>query len=211
MGYNVSEHTLDIVLQAVSNPAIQLPPNWNPPPGIITAADTFVGYLLLDAWIGNGDRHHENWGFIETINQPVYLSPTYDHASSLGRELPDSKRADRIRMSTLARTLPDSLRKERTRVHTVEGYTDKARSAFYASPTDKKSLLTMDTFSQTTNRHPKAACIWLEILSGIAPTDVREILHRIPKERMSPVALEFAHQMLNINQSKLLRLQENLL
>jgi hypothetical protein len=42
-----------------------------PPDGITTAIDTFVGYLLLDAWIGNGDRHHENWRFIATVD-PQY-------------------------------------------------------------------------------------------------------------------------------------------
>jgi hypothetical protein len=27
---------------------------------INNAIDTFIGYLLLDAWSGNSDRHHEN-------------------------------------------------------------------------------------------------------------------------------------------------------
>jgi hypothetical protein len=62
--FSVSQHTLDLVLAVISPPNIQLPLNWNPPENIETAIDTFVGYLLLDAWIGNTDRHHENWGFI---------------------------------------------------------------------------------------------------------------------------------------------------
>lgn len=177
--YKVSEHTLDIVLRAVSNPSIHLPSDWHPPNGIMTAADTFVGYLLLDAWIGNGDRHHENWGFIETINQPVCLSPTYDHASSLGRELADSKRKDKIRQSILAERLPESRQTSRIRVHSVEGYTDRASSAFYASATDKKPLLTMEAFSQAASRYPNAASVWLKILSDIASADIRDLLFRI--------------------------------
>ena len=62
--YNVSQHTLDIVLQVMNRPDLQMPLNWTPIPSITSAVDTFVGYLLLDAWIGNGDRHHENWGFV---------------------------------------------------------------------------------------------------------------------------------------------------
>ncbi|EDX85733.1 hypothetical protein S7335_3436 [Synechococcus sp. PCC 7335] len=47
--YNVSEHTLDAVIQAVSHPEVQKPYDWQPPEGIETALDTFIGYLLLDA------------------------------------------------------------------------------------------------------------------------------------------------------------------
>ncbi|MEL7142276.1 MAG: hypothetical protein AAFY33_05670 [Cyanobacteria bacterium J06643_4] len=82
--YNVSEHTLDIVWQAISNPVLKCPLGWEPPEGVTTAVDTFTGYLLLDTWIGNTDRHHENWGFIETVDGSTHLSPTYDHASCLG-------------------------------------------------------------------------------------------------------------------------------
>ena len=41
-----------------------MPFEWKPIEGIVSALDVFVGYLLLDAWIGNTDRHHENWGFV---------------------------------------------------------------------------------------------------------------------------------------------------
>ncbi len=47
--------------------------------------------MVLDALIGNVDRHHENWGLVghpETDQQGnrtflVYVAPTYDHASCL--------------------------------------------------------------------------------------------------------------------------------
>lgn len=92
--YGVSQHTIDLVLDLIANESVKLPFEWIPPPDIQTAVDVFVGYLLLDAWIGNGDRHHENWGIvrIKTDSNPEeteYLAPTYDHASSLGRELSD--------------------------------------------------------------------------------------------------------------------------
>lgn len=192
-GYNVSEHTLDIVLQAISDPVVNLPLDWIPPDGITTAIDTFVGYLLLDAWIGNGDRHHENWGFITTINQAVHLSPTYDHASSLGRELLDAKRQERIHNNS------------------VVAYANRARSAFYAQPGDRKSLLTIEVFSQVAQQYPNVALVWLEQLARITSEDIQELLTRIPSARISPVAIEFAHQVLDINQSRLLSLREELL
>ncbi|MEG3898961.1 MULTISPECIES: hypothetical protein [unclassified Microcoleus] len=60
---------------------------------------------MLDAWIGNTDRHHENWGFVEvraskTPQVIAHLAPTYDYASSLGRE--HSKRLERPGDSAMA-------------------------------------------------------------------------------------------------------------
>ena len=52
-----------------------------------------AGYLVLDALIGNVDRHHENWGVLRKRTNGEWLdrlAPTFDHASSLGRELRDS-------------------------------------------------------------------------------------------------------------------------
>jgi serine/threonine protein kinase HipA of HipAB toxin-antitoxin module len=47
------------------------------------ADDVFLGYLMLDAWIANLDRHHENWGLVLTKDITGHLAPSYDHASSL--------------------------------------------------------------------------------------------------------------------------------
>ena len=189
--YNVSEHTLDIVLQTVSNPVLNRPLNWEPPDGIATALDTFVGYLLLDAWIGNTDRHHENWGFVETVEGSTHLSPTYDHASCLGRELLDAKRQERLDSSS------------------VSTYTRRARSAFYAKPGDSKALLTVEVFILAAQRSPEAASIWLKRLESITSSTTQQLLGRIPESRISPVGITFAQQVLDINKNELLRLQEN--
>ncbi|MGB5633327.1 MAG: HipA-like protein, partial [Waterburya sp.] len=77
--YNASQHTINLVISAIESSPVQLPSDWRAPDGIETARDLFVGYLLLDAWIGNGDRHHENWGFVRSSEANIlYLSPTYD-------------------------------------------------------------------------------------------------------------------------------------
>ncbi|WP_425154200.1 HipA domain-containing protein [Candidatus Palauibacter sp.] len=57
---------------------------------------TFAGYVLLDALIGNTDRHHENWGLLRWRDGDEWrgvLAPSFDHASSFGRELLDDRRA----------------------------------------------------------------------------------------------------------------------
>lgn len=184
--YNVSEHTLDLVLQAISNPDVQKPLGWDAPDGINTALDTFIGYLLLDAWIGNGDRHHENWGFIETINRGTYLSPTYDHASCLGRELLDEKRQERLQNKT------------------VKAYTDRSRSAFYARVSEKKPLTTLATFHRAANASPRAASVWLSRLRKMTDATTLACLNRVSPQRISTISVRFAQQVLIINKGKLL-------
>jgi len=51
-----ASHTVNIVLNAIADNSVNLPLDWGPPVGIETAVETFIGYLLLDAWIGNTDR-----------------------------------------------------------------------------------------------------------------------------------------------------------
>lgn len=65
--------------------------------------DDFAEMIIFDAIIGNMDRHHENWGVVEThkfrqsmllpikeqIQQERHFTPLYDHGSSLLFELGD--------------------------------------------------------------------------------------------------------------------------
>jgi HipA-like C-terminal domain len=184
--YNVSQHTLDIVLQAMSSPDIQIPLNWTPPSSIKSAVHTFIGYLLLDVWIGNGDRHHENWGLVSTSDRTIHLSPTYDHASSLGRELTDEKRLERLQNKSIG------------------AYLRKNYSAFYAQSGDRKSLTTLAAFQSAAEIHPQAAEAWLMQLSAISSDWVEQLLCRVPKDRMSLPAKEFVAQLLAFNKDRLL-------
>lgn len=94
--FRVSQHTLRRVLGIVRQTFVNLPIEMSGVPGVETAVDVFVGYLMLDAWIANQDRHHENWAVIVTPERNVHLAPTYDHASSLGRNETDQSRKDRL-------------------------------------------------------------------------------------------------------------------
>lgn len=52
------------------------------------ALEAFHRMLVFDAWIGNQDRHHENWGFVQTADGKRRFSDIFDNGSSLLRELP---------------------------------------------------------------------------------------------------------------------------
>lgn len=189
--YKVTQHTIDVVLSVIEDESVNLPLGWTAPSGIQTAVEVFVGYLLLDAWIGNGDRHHENWGFVRnetasTSVETLHLAPTYDHASCLGRELSDQKRQRCL----------------------LEAYANKCSSAFYSSVNDKKTCKTFDVFDRVAHSYPEAAHIWLERLGSISKANTLEIFSRIPSDRISSIAAQFAQEILEINQRRLLTLRK---
>lgn len=186
---NPSQHTISNVFQVIGEPTVNLPSGWVPPEGICTAADVFIGYILLDAWIGNTDRHHENWAFIR-VEQQNFLAPTYDHASSLGRNEPDQKRRERL-------TTKD-------RNFSVSAYVEKCESCLYAEISDKKPLKTFDAFCTAAQFRPEAARIWLERLAMVSATNTVDLFNRLPNERISPTASKFARRILEINQQRLL-------
>lgn len=191
--YGASQHIIDIVLRVIEADHVNLPIGWTAPSGLQTAVEVFVGYLLLDAWIGNGDRHHENWGVVRnktasTSRETVHLAPTYDHASCLGRNLSDEQRQK----------------------CSVQAYVNKCFSAFYSSVDDIKPLKTFDVFYRVAHRYPEAAQVWLERLRSVSRANTLEIFSRIPSARISSIAAEFAQKILELNQHRLLTLRESL-
>ncbi len=194
------QHTIRRVFEALSVDPVDPPPGWNPPSGIRSGADVFVGYLLLDAWIGNTDRHHGNWGFLsipEEGSSRLCLAPTFDHASSLGRNESDEKRAMRLT--------------KKDQGFSVHAYAvEKCRSALYDSEGDRKPLTTIDAFGRGANIVPAAALVWLAQLAAISEGDIRELFGRIPPERISAPAADFAMSMLAVTANALKELAEQL-
>jgi hypothetical protein len=90
-------HTLQNVQRVLEG--YTAPLGWPTVPNGLTAFDVFAGYLVLDAWIANRDRHSENWAVLRSATEPARscLCPSYDHASSLGYHLTRSKMGEIIR------------------------------------------------------------------------------------------------------------------
>jgi hypothetical protein len=188
--YGVSAHTVDAVAAVL--PLLGAPsPVWmeNAPAGISTALGVFVGYVLLDAWVANQDRHHQNWGAILDGSQ-ISLAPTYDHGASLARNLTDEERKTRLQT--------------RDQNQSVEHFAARARSGFYHAKQDKKTLPTLDVFQHFAQLDPVAAKIWLAKLAGIGSDVVDAILAEVPPQRMSPITRQFTSALLSINQRRLL-------
>lgn len=188
--YRVKKHTLDLVMRTITLTGAKTPVGWINTDLIKRGTDVFVGYLMLDAWIANQDRHHENWGLIR-LDKSVHLAPSYDHASSLGRNESDEKRKYRLNNNG------------RDGRPIIESYVEKALSAFYTS-TSTKRLTTIDAFERAAKRNPAAGKFWLSRLSEISENDVNAIFRMIPKSEISDLAIEFAQIMLTLNKKRLL-------
>ncbi len=152
--------------------------------GGLSAWDAFVGYLALDALIGNTDRHEENWSAINPrdVEASRRLSPTFDHASSLGFQLSDQDKQERL--------------SSRDKNRTPEGYADRAKTQFASKP------------------HPIAVLHDAQEITGQAALDhwlgrIRQIdelvapIWEIPDHRMSAVSKDFAERLLRRNWSRL--------
>ncbi len=188
--YKVREHTVPAVAEVVRS--MKPPPsNWmtRVPEGVASALDVFAGYTMLDAWIANQDRHHQNWGAIRDDDGTLHLAPTFDHGASLARNLTDKERQGRL-------TTKDKLRQ-------IGPFARRAISAFYAD-SGEKPLSTVAAWRAFAALVPPAAAAWLDRLRAIERATVAAILDQVPADRMSPVCREFTLGLAEENRKRLL-------
>lgn len=199
--YRVREYKLRTVLIVLSTKSVNPPIGFQVFEGVESAVDVFVGYLMLDALIANQDRHHENWGLILTADREVHLAPTYDHASSLGRNELDTTRSEMLTTKDIGRS--------------IQKYVERAASAFYplspAEPNGRlKTLSTLDAFLESARLRPAAARAWVNRLNAIPVDQIPKIFAEFPPDEISQVAADFSLQMLKLNKARLLSSIENL-
>lgn len=195
--YSSNQHTLRRVIALLKlMPFLKAPLDWDMPNELHNTLGIFVGYLLLDALVGNQDRHHENWGVLYSPSDGFRLAPTFDHASSLGRNETDANRLDRLTSLDQGRS--------------VEHYVTRARSGFYPSITSNKPYTTLEAFKEIAKHDHDAGRYWLNQLSLIQLADFQYIVSEVPDTYISGPARYFAVKMLEINQNRLLSLGANL-
>lgn len=188
--YKVREHTVGAVAEVMRDLAPP-PGTWleGVPDGVTSALEIFAGYVMLDAWIANQDRHHENWGALRN-GDTLSLAPTFDHGASMARNLSDTERYERMTTRDMNRRVGPFVR--------------RARSAFYPIVAGKRPLSMMDAWRAFADLVPDAARRWLERLEAIDGTAIGGLLVRVPPSRMSNVCRDFTRSLLEENQSRLL-------
>jgi hypothetical protein len=189
--FKVPQHTVDAVARVLR--LLQLPSDrWlsGMPKGIESATDVFIGYILLDAWIANQDRHHENWGALWESGK-MRLAPTFDHGAAMARNLSDDERSRRLATSD-----------ER---FTVTAFANRATSKFFRMAENTQPLRTVEAYSAFAELRPKAAEIWLCQLAGVNKASIWGIIESVPPDRMSQVCRTFTLEILLCNQQRLLQ------
>ncbi|HQU78659.1 MAG TPA: HipA domain-containing protein [Azonexus sp.] len=193
MRFQQSSHTVENIIKAIR----AMFPKANEHRTVLRQ---LASYLVLDALIGNTDRHHENWGLlwqvlvnIDEVSEAARLekqydiAPSFDHASSLGRELLDEKRADILRRGA------------------VEAYVRKGKGGIFF-PDGKRGANPLELVESTANDHPDYFQPTLAALRGVPLAKLTDILDRVPHDRISNDACAFAKEMLRVAYESLRRI-----
>ena len=149
---------------------------------------TFGAYLVLDALIMNVDRHHENWGMLRSWSpQGVThtMAPSFDHASSLGRE-----------------KTPNSIQKWVQQGQTpftklVKGYIEKGRGGIYASEHDQHGKNPLALVRLASRKWPDYISPCLENVQKTTCDELCAVVENIPRDCIDDNSIRFACEILN--------------
>ena len=145
-------------------------------------------YLVLDALIGNTDRHHENWGVVrhqEHGRWHGYVAPSFDHASSLGREIQDRRRQVYLREEN------------------VGVYIKKGRGAIYWSEDNRHGPSPLQLVQHAAAEYPELFRRALGRLDGVSEDAIVKTICRIPDDWISVLAGKFAIAVMKYNLTQL--------
>ena len=154
------------------------------PAGAYAAKARFAEFLTLDAIIGNTDRHNENWGIARRYSESRwlgYLAMSFDHASSLGRELSDEKREQRLTSGQIG------------------NYSKKGRGGVFWTDSDRRGPCPLELVKLALDRYKDFLAPALAKLSTLEDERVVEIVGLVPSDWMSDAARRFAIQLISYN------------
>ncbi len=162
----------------------------NPMPGWDKLIEDLASYALLDGLIGNVDRHHQNWmlAYVENAGDVrLHLAPSFDHASSLGRELLDERREQILSSNG------------------VLGYLRKGRGGVFVDGNRRNAPSPLRLAQLLCRWRPRLAGTWFERLNSVSDTEIRSIIERVPPKFMSEISKEFAYRVVVTSKIELLR------
>lgn len=178
--FHQSSHTLENIWQAIDGV-------FGDPEARKSARSRFAEYLVLDALIGNTDRHHENWGILRgrADDRESLMVPSFDHASSLGRELSDERR-DRLRTESR-----------------VGDYAERGRGAIYWSADEPYGPSPLELARRAARRHPDIFRPALTKLERLDEDAMNGLVDRVPACWMTPSSRKFAVALMRCNLEQL--------
>lgn len=152
----------------------------------------FAGLMVLDALIGNTDRHHQNWGILRGVRPDGSVehevAPSFDHASALGRNVPAEERERRLREGT------------------VLNYARKGRGGIFWKSSDAKGANPLALVELAAKNWPAYFQPWLARIHALAETDFSAIVGRVPDDWMDGSQKKFCLTLLGSTCSELKKL-----
>jgi hypothetical protein len=166
--------------------------NCGPPPGHdeLSAFGAFAGYLVMDAWVANQDRHDRNWAVLEHSDapDPRRLAASFDHTSSLGFNLVDAERERLLNTSDGVRV-----------------WSEKGRALqFEHDPAAKRQTATLVAVARRALQLAGGDVerLWLDRLSSMQCVEVADVVSGVAG--LSESAATFILRLLETNRRRLL-------
>ena len=182
VGYDIhkklkqTDHTIENIVEAIRRLADGA--DW-----YHNVLEDFAWYWVLDALIANTDRHHENWGFIvwegEGGQSPFRLAPSFDHASSLGREIL-SDNADKILNDPAG----------------VDRYVKRGHGGIYWTSTDPRGANPLHLVELAAQRYPRYLRAPLQAVANTPIEKLTRIVDEVPLSVMTPPSRRLAKAIL---------------
>ena len=182
-----SDHTFDNIVAAVRT--------------LVHGADWYhdvlkeiAKYIVLDGLICNTDRHHENWGFLTSYQKTdtgatamrFRMAPSFDHASSLGRELLDERALEILATNSVA------------------AYVKRGHGGIYWEQSDRRGANPLELVKLAAAKFPG---YFREPLASVAGTPVARLLDIVdevphltisePSRRLAKALLVYTHGVLS--------------
>lgn len=191
--FKQTSHTVDNIIAAIR----KMFPNANEHHVVLRQ---LASYMVLDALVGNTDRHHENWGLlwqvlveIDDVSESARLdkqydvAPSFDHASSLGRELLDAKRQEIMQQGR------------------IEAYVRRGRGGIYL-PGEKKGANPLALVESVADQYGVFFRPVLDTLRNVPLLELTGLLDNLPAGRATATARSFAKEMLRVAYEALVRI-----
>jgi len=179
--WHQSDHSIGNIITAIENTF--------PTRRRIAELRMLAGFIVLDAIICNTDRHHDNWALLRgpsaagsTVRE---IAPSFDHASSLGRELRDERRHVVQEQAGLMR------------------YALRGRGGIYWSSNDERGENPLLLAVKASAKYPSYFRPWLQQVRELKANCFDGIVDRIPPNWMSVEAKRFCLALMRETVEKL--------
>lgn len=149
----------------------------------------FAQYLVLDAVVGNVDRHSENWGMLRGQVETGFswsLASSYDHGSSLGRELSDEQRDRRLAGDR------------------VGEYVERGRGGIFWSSVENRGPSPLQLVRLAADTCPDALHSAISMVDSLDDESLRRVVDRVSIGWMTCSARSFAFEMMRYGRAQML-------